>query len=362
MKHNFLKYTVLSALLALLVISCTSEDREVPVEDPPPSGDYSNGIFILNEGNFGSVNASVSFLDSNETVFNSIFSNVNNSNLGDTAQSMGFNGDNAYIVVNNSATIEVVNRNTFERITTITNQIINPRYIVFSGNQGFVSNWGDPNDVNDDYIAVLNVDTNQVVNTISVTEGPERLLIHNGKLYVAHKGGFGYGNTLSVIDISTQNVVDSIPVADVPDSMVIHNNSLYVICTGKLPFTQDETLGEIFKIDTANHTVDSSIPFPEGVHPRFLEQAGNTLYYVVESAVFIIAISDFQLPSAPLFETSNTGVEILYGFTLHDGNMYVTDAKDYVSNGEVFVYNLNGTLQNQFTVDIIPNSLYFNNL
>ncbi|WP_299526288.1 DUF5074 domain-containing protein [Winogradskyella sp.] len=362
MKHFSFRHSVSFLAIVFSFISCTSEDRETPIDPPPLSGDYSNGVFILNEGNFGSVNASVSFLDESDQVFGNIFSNVNSANLGDTAQSMGFNGDNAYIVVNNSATVEVVNRNTFDRIATVTDMLVNPRYIVFSGNNGYISNWGDPNNINDDYIAVLNLETNLVESTISVVEGPERLLINNGKLYVAHKGGFGYGNTISVIDLEAQNVIESIPVADVPDGLVITNGSLYVTCTGKLPFTQDETIGGIFKIDTADATVESSLMFPEGIHPNSLEYINNTLYYTVENAMFNIKISNFQLPSAPLFEASDNGLEILYGFNVHNGNIYVADAKDYISNGEVFIYSLDGVLQNQFNVAIIPNSFYFNNL
>lgn len=362
MRLSFLKYLFLIVTIAVVVVSCTSDDRDFPIEEPPLSGDYSNGVFILNEGNFGSINASVSFVDDSGQVFTNIFSTVNNANLGDTAQSMGFNGNNAYIVVNNSATIEVVDRNTFERITTITNMLVNPRYIAFSGNKGYISNWGDPNNVTDDFIAILNVDTHEIENTISVAEGPEKLLVHNGQLYVAHKGGFGYGNTISVVDLATENVVESITVADVPDAMQINNGSLYVTCTGKLPFTQDETIGAIFKINMTSNTVESSLSFPEGVHPRFLEQSGNALYYTVESAIYQIPISNFQLPQGPLLETTNTGVAILYGFSIFNSVIYVADAKDYISNGELFVYTLDGTLENQFTAAIIPNSIYFNNL
>ncbi|MEM1001680.1 MAG: DUF5074 domain-containing protein [Bacteroidota bacterium] len=359
MKTRLFKYLLFASFA--LIISCTSEDREVPIDPPPPSGDYSDGIFILNEGNFGTVNASVSFLDESGEVFSNIFSNINNRLLGDTAQSIGFSGDNAYIVVNNSATVEVVDRNTFELIATVTDMIVNPRYIAFNGNKGYISNWGDPNDVNDDYIAILNLDTNLIERTISVVEGPERLLVDNDRLYVAHKGGFGYGNTISVIDLNTDVVVDSITVADVPDGLVSYNDYLYVTCTGKLPFTQDETLGAIFKINTQTLSVESSFNFPDGVHPRFLEIETDNLYYAVESNVFNVKISDFELPETPLFESSNNGLEILYGLNVQAGRIYLADAKDYNSDGEVFIYGLDGVLQNQFSVALIPNSFYFNN-
>ena len=39
---------------------------------------------------------------------------------------------------------------------------------------------------------------------------------------------------------------------------------------------------------------------------------------------------------------------------------FVGDAKDYASDGEVFIYNTSGTLQKQFSVGLIPNGFYFN--
>ena len=250
MKKSISKYAFLLLSVLAFTVSCTSDDRDDIVQETPISGTYNDGLFILNEGGFGSTNASITFLDNDDQVYNSIFSGVNNRDLGDVAQSIGFNGDNAYVVVNNSSTIEIVNRNTFESITTTTSMIVNPRYIEFSDTKGFITNWGDPNDVSDDYVAVLNLTTNQVETKIPVAEGPEKLVIHNGKLYVAHQGGYGYGNSVTVIDVATQTVVTSIEVADVPSGIIVANGSLYVLCSGKAPFTNDETVAKLFKINT----------------------------------------------------------------------------------------------------------------
>lgn len=361
MNKPFYKLCSLLFLISLFAVSCTSDDPDTPEQETPPMGDYANGIFILNEGGFGYSNASISFLDNEGQNYNSIYSGVNNMGLGDVAQSMGFNGNNAYIVVNNSSTVEVVNRNTFEHIATVTNMIVNPRYITFEGNKGYISNWGDPNDVTDDYVAVLNLETNLVESKIPMVEGPEKLLVNNGKIYVAHKGGHGYGNTISVIDAASQSVAASIPVADVPDGMVISNGSLYVICSGKAPFTQDETVAQLFKINLANNTVEKSLTFPEGKHPGFLDLENGSLYYVMETAVYSINLSNFQLSQNPSFSPSTDGVQILHGFEVNDGKIYIADAKDYVSNGEVFIYNIHGDFQQKFSAQIVPSSFYFNN-
>lgn len=362
MKKTFYKLASLFVLASLIITSCTSDDRDDPISVQPPSGNYTDGIFILNEGGFGYSNASVSFLDQTGEVYNSIYTDVNAMGLGDTAQSMGFNGDNAYLVVNNSATVEVVNRYTFEYIATVSDMIVNPRYIEFSGNKGYITNWGDPNDVNDDYVAVLNLDTNLVESKISVAEGPEKILLNNGKLYVTHKGGYGYGNTISVIDVASESVTSSIPVADVPDGMVIDNGSLYVICSGKASWTGEETLAKLIKVNLSNTNEITTLDFSSEQHPRFLEFENGALYYTLDNDVYTIDVNDFQLPQNPSFSPSADGVQILYAFEIHEGTIYIADAKDYVSNGEAFIYNLNGDLQNQFLVQIIPNAFYFNNL
>ncbi len=346
-------------LMAFAIFSCSSDDNEIPME-PLPAGDFADGMFILNEGGFGYSNASVSFLDKNDVVSHNIFSDINNRGLGDVAQSMGFYEDNAYIVVNNSSTIEVVNRYTFESIAKVESQISNPRYIDFYGNKGYISNWGDPNDKTDDYIAVLNLETNTVEAKIAVAEGPEKLMIHNGKIYLTHKGGYNYGNSISVIDAASQTFTRSITVGDVPEAMQIKNEKLYVLCSGKPDFTQDETLAGLYKIDIISNTVEASLTFNERVHPSHLELMDNALYYTLEKEVYSLDLTEFILPNAPLFSTSATGVQILYGFKIQNGKIYVADAKDYASNGEVLIYDLMGTLQKRFGVRMIPSSFYFN--
>lgn len=362
MKNRYYKIGSMILMLAFIMSSCTSDDRDVPMPEPTPMGSYNEGVFILNEGGFGYSNASISFLDSNGEVYNSIYTGANGFGLGDVAQSMGLYGDNAYIVVNNSSTIEVVNRYTFEHVATVTAQIVNPRYIEFNGDKGYISNWGDPNNVNDDYVAVLNLETNLVESKIPVAEGPEKMLSNNGKLYVAQKGGYAFGNAISVVDLASQSLITSIAISDVPDGMVINNNTLYVMCSGKGAYTQDETLAKLHSINLSNTTVTSSLSFPQGKHPRFLEFENNNLYYAMDNAVYSIATSDSQLPQVPKFTPSSDGVEVLYGFAVHEGLIYIADAKDYTSNGEAFIYNRDGALQQRFSVQIIPNSFYFNNL
>ncbi len=358
MKLNKLILTAFAG--AFFFASCSSDDDSTPIAEP--KGDYENGLLILNEGGFNAGDASISFLSEDYVLENNIFSGVNGGTLlGDTGQDIGLNGDYAYIVVNNSHKIEVVNRYTFEKVVTITTGLDNPRYIAFSGTKGYVTNWGDPTDTTDDYVAVLDLNTNTITSNIGVAEGPEAIVENNGKLYVAHKGGYGFGNTVSVINASSSAFETAITVGDVPNSLVINSGKLYVMSEGLPAWAGTETGGQLIAIDLSNNSISGSYAFGETAHPTNLVIEDNKLYYTVDDGVYSMDATAATLPTAPIFTTTEQGVYGVYSFAVEDDKVYVGDALDYNSNGKVYIYSLTGTLEQTFTVGVIPAGFYFNN-
>src|SRR5690625_5897670 len=81
-------HLLLFALVALLFASCSSDDDYV--EEVEIVGDYTYGMFVLNEGNFNAGNTEISFIDDMFTgVTNNIYRLANEGDvLGDTAQSI----------------------------------------------------------------------------------------------------------------------------------------------------------------------------------------------------------------------------------------------------------------------------------
>lgn len=353
---NIKKSGIVSILSGLFLTACVNDDNI-----STPLGAYDNGVLILNQGNFGGGNSSISYWSNDFSTFEfNAYGTVNPSvPLGDTAQDLGFYEDKAFIVVNLSNTIQVVNRYTLEHLTTITTGLSNPRYIAFANGNAYVTNWGDGSNPNDDYVAVINLTSNTVTTTISVAEGPERILEHNNKLYVAHMGGYGFGNSISVIQ-ANNNTVSSIAVGDVPNSMVLNNNDLYVLCGGKPSWSENETSGSLTKINLSTNTVTSALPFLLGNHPSNLALHENKFYYTVDSEVFSKTIEANTIPSTPIFSTSPQGVYGVYSFAIANNKIYIGDAADYNSNGKVFIYSLTGTLEKQETVGVIPGGFYFN--
>lgn len=344
------------AFTALFLQSCNTDDDIQPT--PQPEGAFDRGVFILNEGNFGSGNSSVSFLSSDAVMTQNIYNAVNGMQLGDVAQSIYTDGDMAYIVVNGSSKIEIVNRNTFEKVGTVSNGLMNPRYITITNGRGYVTNWGNPSDPNDDFVAVINLSNFTVSSTIPVAEGPEQLVYADSQLFVAHMGGWGYGNTVSVISTTNNTVVDSIAVGFVPESIVVSDDMLFVLSSGKAAWTGEETIGSLSKFDIHSHSMLLTKEFEMGFHPENLTLSDDILYFTANEKVYKSGYSFSDLTE--LFSMTAQGVFGAYGFAVRNGLIYVGDAGDYTSDGTVHIYKTSGDLVNSYTVGPLPNGFGFN--
>jgi YVTN family beta-propeller protein len=350
----FLALIISSAFFA----SCSNDDDNNTVEEP--RGNYDGGLFIVNEGNNGKPNGTISYLSDDLKIENNVFTLVNTEKVtGDTPQNIGFNGDLAYLVVNGSNKVELVNRYTFKSIATISTGLKNPRFIAFANGKGYITNWGDPGDSDDDYVAVLDLATNSVTSKIPVVEGPEKIIENNGKLYVAHKGGWGQGNSLTVINSATNTVATNFVIGDVPSALVKDNGTLYVLCDGRPSYVDSETAGKIVKVSLSDNTITSTINFSDKTHPGFMDIENSKLYYTVGKNVYSAATSLTALPTTAIFTAKE--VSTTYGFAVKNSKIYISDAVNYQDPGDIYVYSLTGTLTNDYSVGISPNGFYFNN-
>ncbi|SHI83670.1 40-residue YVTN family beta-propeller repeat-containing protein [Arenibacter nanhaiticus] len=350
-----IKHAILASLaFGLLFTSCENDNDD----NKRSLGDYDRGILISNEGPFQNGSGTVSYVsyDLNE-VENEIYKKVNNEDLGNIVQSIGFYDKKAFIVVNNSNAIVVADRFTFKKLGAITEGLHNPRYFTAANGKGYVTNWGDPNDNNDDFVAIINLVDFTVEGTIPVEFGPEVLEEENDMVYVAHQGAWGFNNKISVIDPATDKVVKIIPVGDVPNSMAFDDaDNLWVMCAGKPSYSGEETKGELVKINTTTNTVANTFEFTTTDHPKQLVEEDNSIYYTLNSNVYSMTATATSLPTSPLLE----GVSF-YTMRVDDGKLYGTDAKDYNSKGDLTIYNINSKeIIKTIPVGIIPGGIYFN--
>lgn len=348
-----MKKLLYSVLALSLLFSCSNDD-DGTITLQEPLGDYENGIIVSAEGG----PSSVAYISNDfSTSENDIYFNVNGETLGVYLQSIGFNGDNAYII-QDSGTITVVNRYTFELVTTITTGLTLPRYIGFNGSTAYVSDWADPNTSTDDYVAVIDLNSYTVTSTIPVSEGPEQVLANNGKVFVSHKGGYGVNNEISVISTSNSTAA-TISVNDVPDEMVLDSQgNLLVLSEGGQSWqVSGETLASITRINTSDNSVISTVEFASGNHPSLMSYSNGMAYYILNNEVYALADTATNLPSSSLFSVD---AGYAYGLSVKEDNLFLTDAS-FSAQSTLKVYDLpSGTLSESFGVGIGASKIYFN--
>lgn len=225
MKKNLLKIASIVLAGSIALTACNKKE-----DDPKPSGAYSNATFVVCEGNFGQNDGSIDAIIDGE-LKKDIFQAENNRPLGDIVQSMTIIGDQAFIVVNNSGKIEVVNKNTFKSEGTCTG-LSYPRYVVNrNDNEIFVSNGNGTS--GDDYVYVVNKLSMQKTDSVATGFGPNTMVVLNGKLFVANSGGYSTDKSVTVIDINTFKVEKTIEIGDVPSDMDLDSDgNIIVYCKG----------------------------------------------------------------------------------------------------------------------------------
>lgn len=345
------KFLLSLFLLSVLLVSCDDDD-----EPQLPKGDYENGIIVSGEGG---ASGSIYYVSDDFTTTESlIYKKVNGADLGTYLQSIAFDDSRAFIIVDNQNTITVVDRYTFEKIGEIITDLALPRFMTIKGDTGYVTNWGSTSDDSDDFIAVIDLNTNEVTSTISVGNGPERIVEKNGKLYVSHKGAWSTNNIVTVIDIATKATTEII-VKDNPDELFFDNSgNLVVLCEGKAAWTGDETLASIVKISITTNTISSELDFEAGIHPAALVDNASNLYYNIGSKVYEVSQSATVLPTSEFLDSA---VTTFYGMAVNDGEIFVLDVKDYASESDIKVFDMSSKSNTQtLKGPINASKIYFN--
>ena len=332
------------AAILLVNVSC-SRDEEVT----QPKGAYENGIIIANEGGFSTPTASISFtkedLSSQE---NNIFSANNNSAiLGNVLQSIGFLGDNAYLVCNIPNKIEIVNRYSFKKVSTITAELDNPRYIAFSGNYVYVTNNNFSN------VRKLNIyknTDNSFVKSINFEKYAERIFIQtDGSTYDSNWNELPTGHSISLLKSSSNNLEKTITLTDdgIIKDLISSNGFAYVL-------SSTATESYIYKISPEGAFTKTVLT---GINGASKLRIDNNNFYFNDNKknIYSMSISSTNIPTKPIFTTTAN----MYGFGVINNKIYVSNAS-FSQDSDVFVYNTSGTQLKTFKTGVGTNGFYKN--
>lgn len=368
----------LGFLLLLLtgLVSCRKDPAPLPAEisrveaDP---GSVLKGMYLVNEGNMSMNKASLDYLDLRNGLYTrNLYNQVNpqiTKGLGDVANDIGLYGNKLYVVVNLSNKVEVLEVKTGKRLGQV--DLINGRYVTFANGKAYVSAYvGKVYDPNSPNGVVAEIDTTALSITRMVTVGrqPEELAVVNNKLYVANSGGYSpnnYERTVSVVDLNTFTETKRIDVAinlhrlkaDKYGDLYVTSRGDYYNVPSKLLVvdTQTEKVKRTFDLAASNLAIDDDVAYVIASEWNQSQQKNTISYNTID-------VKNELLLSRP-FVSDGTQNSILlpYGINVnpYTKEIYLTDAKDYVSPGKLHCYTPDGKLKWSVTTGDIPAHMVF---
>ncbi|MBD5360938.1 MAG: YncE family protein [Bacteroides sp.] len=378
MKKTFLYFLP----LLMAATSCRDDELVVPTEyeiigDERPASRI-RGLYLVNEGNMGSNKCTLDFYDYMTGLYSRNLYSERNPNvikeLGDVGNDIGIYGSKLYVVVNCSHKVEVLDARSGLRLGQI--DIPNCRYVRFHRGHAYVSSYVGPVliDPSAPKGAVFEVDTASLAVTRKVSVGyqPEEMEIVNDYMYVANSGGYrvpDYDNTVSVIQMIDFKQVQQIPVGinlhrlkkDKYDKLWVSSRGNYQDVPSRL-FVMERKPGynQMVVTDTLNIACSNMALRGDSLFFYATEwnnfTASNTISYGIIDVRTKQVISDNFIADGTEKE-----ITIPYGIAVHpeSGDIFVTDAKNYVSSGTLYCFTPDGKKKWSVRTGDIPAHITF---
>lgn len=318
-------------------------------------------LLIGNEGNFNWGVGTLSLYDSvSQNTVNDVFACQNGEPAGNVVHSLYQQNNEIFVVVNNSRKVEVLNSETLKRRRTITN-LNSPRCLINVGNKLFIS------DLYNNIISILGRNATQVERQIPVYGWVEKLIPFSNDKFLAIRtfrmGVVSSFSSSAILSINAENevVTDSLLVNNAITDAHLEGNYLLLSTTDYNSTAKDSLL--VMEVSTNKIIARASLSGTKGRISRITYSARTkSIYYVKYDVVKLNW--DAQNPTIigePSVLLAKQQGQEFYGlacFKNQANTLYITDAKNYTSNGELLIYNLDQSkVVKQIQTGIIPGSL-----
>jgi hypothetical protein len=347
--HYRISFYIIYIFLLPCCISCFISCVKPPEEKPntpliQPAQDA--GAFIIQEGNFQWGNASLGYINliSGE-IEKDFFKKVNDRPIGDVLQSGLILNSKLWLSVNNSGKIEIIDPNSGKSEHQITG-LRSPRYILpINIDKTYIS------DLYANAITIIDNSTLKISGQIALPGWTENMLLHEGMAWVTNiSTSYTY-----IIDAHTDRVIDSVKTGKGNNSIVLDKNkNIWVLSSGDIATFETAKLVCINPIE--RKVIKQIELLGNGASKMVIDSENETLFWL-QSGVFRLNIHDPVTTSLPWIQENGN----YYGLSIHpnNGNLFICDAKDYVSEGRILEFNRLGEGIREIRCGIIPSQLIF---
>jgi hypothetical protein len=355
-----MRHMLLSALAAMLLYAC--DDLTSIKTDSNDQVAGTGALYMLSDGNYSLNNSTLSVYDfSAKKLTADFFQEKNGRRLGDTGNDMQRYGSKLYVVVNGSSQLEVLDARTGKSLKQI--PLINgstarqPRAIAFWMDKAYVCSF-------DGTVARIDTASLEAEVFVEVGRNPDGIAASNNKLYVSNSGGLDYGSdlsydrTVSVISTETFTEDKRIDVGPNPGRIKADNfGYVYVSVRGDYKTEPSRWVCIDTQTDAVSATYDFAVT-------NFDLSGDKAYFYSFDDATKQSTIGVFNLKSRTVetnaFIQDGTLLKTPYGITAdpESGAVFITDAGDYISSGDVYCFSESGMLAYKLTnVGINPNTV-----
>ena len=376
MKKYLLGLAVL--LMGTAVMTSCSDDNDGPETYLQV---YSTGAYIVNSGNmYKQIESSLTAIDyASSTATQNVFKAANGRSLGNTANDGIVYGNKIYLAVDQSNTIEVIDKKTKQSIKQIKTtdllgnaEGVEPRHIIADGGKVYFTTYGG-------YVAAVDTTDFALQKKWQVGNYPEGLVIGNGNLYVANSNYGAGGGNISCINLANDKVeTKNIEGVNNPTSIYYASNVLYVL--------DNPVYGPAPDYATTGENALRAVSFAEGKSQKVAD--GNYAVCVtpgtttrtpqlVRSYFFVLNAPYGGTPSVSVLAAGSTQPQAL---TLSEmpvspcgifadplnGHIFVLSYKmgdkgtpDYNGNGYVVEYDRAGQKQHEYETGVGSCAMFF---
>ena len=373
------KYLLGLAVLLMGTAVMTSCD---PAEDYPETylQVYSTGAYVVNSGNmYSNIESSLTAIDyASSTATQGVFKAANNRLLGNTANDGIVYGNKIYLAVDQSNTIEVIDKTTKKSIKQIkTTELLGnaegaePRHVIAGGGYVFFTTYGG-------YVAAVDTTSFALQKKWQVGNYPEGLVFGNGTLYVANSNYGAGGGNISCINLSNDNVeTKNIEGVNNPTSIYYAAGRVYVIDNPVYgPAPDYATTGEnalrvvFFDKGTSQKVAD-------GNYAVCVTPGATTRTQVVRPYFFVLNAPYGGTPSVSVLAAGSTQPQTMNLSEMPvspcgifadplNGHIFVLSYKmgdngyaDYNGNGYVVEYDSTGKKQHEYETGVGSCAMFF---
>jgi YVTN family beta-propeller protein len=365
-------------LISLIFSSCRKEEAIVSSTVTKVAEGESGpvaGFFLLNEGNMGSNKASLDYFDYETGKYHkNIYAERNPGvvkELGDVGNDIQIYGNKLYAVINCSHLVEVMDVRTAEHLAVVS--IPNCRYITFDKGFAYVSSYAGPVLIDPNarlgYVAKVDTATFQVLDSCIVGYQPDEIVVCGNKLYVANSGGYrvpNYDNTVSVIDLNSFKEIKKITVGINLHRLELDRyGNLWVSSRGDYYGVHSKT----YVIDTRTDLVTDVLHLLPNSN---MTLSGDSLYvystewsYITNTSTISYAIVNTKTKKVVsrnfITDGTDKSIDVPYGIAVNPETkeIFVTDAKDYVTPGTLHCFSPDGKRKWSVTTGDIPAHIVF---